>query len=258
MNIKRSLPNEQFSIHALLAESDRYITTWMEYSNSFLSTLSLRRATIPDSAMARTNGLFYPRSPCGERLGQGFPVQPVANLFYPRSPCGERHQRAAIFQRFRLFSIHALLAESDMYLFVTEPDCRPFLSTLSLRRATMDGATSSMPETFFYPRSPCGERPFLILRWHAQTVFLSTLSLRRATVQLTAFFCSGDFSIHALLAESDCPIHYNKAAFIQFSIHALLAESDAATLPYTAAPEFFYPRSPCGERPVLPHNLHVV
>ena len=59
-------------------------------------------------------------------------------------------------------------------------------------------------------------------------LFLSTLSLRRATGQ----YCES-----------------TERAFI--SIHALLAESDMFTgiLPHDG--RNFYPRSPCGERPVL-------
>ena len=34
---------------------------------SFLSTLSLRRATVGSVPAARRGGNFYPRSPCGER-----------------------------------------------------------------------------------------------------------------------------------------------------------------------------------------------
>ena len=79
-----------------------------------------------------------------------------------------------------------------------------FLSTLSLRRATAPSANGADPLRYFYPRSPCGERPILgnpcagcpaisihaLLaesdgcrcpprHWHGG--FLSTLSLRRAT-----------------------------------------------------------------------------
>ena len=77
-------------------------------------------------------------------------------------------------------SIHALLAESDSSLLrfsVSEvvflstlslrratpnPVCIVvaiiFLSTLSLRRATSALGGTTMPEVYFYPRSPCGER----------------------------------------------------------------------------------------------------
>ena len=78
----------------------------------------------------------------------------------------------------------------------------PFLSTLSLRRATRS-----------YPFLSCLMQ------------FLSTLSLRRAT-QVTALFDnSSPISIHALLAESD-KIPMDQIFCVGISIHALLAESD--------------------------------
>ena len=102
-----------------------------------------------------------------------------------------------------------------------------FLSTLSLRRATPPSAILSNGRGYFYPRSPCGERPLTsavivsarLISIHAllaesdggfgvgswpRVIFLSTLSLRRATL----CSCGGAsarplISIHALLAESD-------------------------------------------------------
>ena len=60
-------------------------------------------------------------------------------------------------------SIHALLAESDGVSGVSIGASRTFLSTLSLRRATVLGAAIT-----------------------AATKFLSTLSLRRATTAMPA------------------------------------------------------------------------
>ena len=57
------------SIHALLAESDTPTLESLTPTQTFLSTLSLRRATRPVSALYSVNRYFYPRSPCGERLG---------------------------------------------------------------------------------------------------------------------------------------------------------------------------------------------
>ena len=81
-------------------------------------------------------------------------------------------------------SIHALLAESDatkhdqatntqrisIHALLAESDCPLFFSCWLL--------------AYFYPRSPCGERPPVrdIIQWEG--IFLSTLSLRRATVFL--------------------------------------------------------------------------
>ena len=82
--------------------------------------------------------------------------------FYPRSPCGER--RAPDNGRI-----------SDAV----------FLSTLSLRRATLAPEENPTQKTNFYPRSPCGER------------------LENALCQVV----NRRISIHALLAESDGYLH---------------------------------------------------
>ena len=55
------------SIHALLAESDRYWSCVFVVGRAFLSTLSLRRATLGLPAGQPITPDFYPRSPCGER-----------------------------------------------------------------------------------------------------------------------------------------------------------------------------------------------
>ena len=191
------------SIHALLAESDsvwafpdgsvcsflstlslRRATTdglfFFDRRNTFLSTLSLRRATegpakLPKQIRISIHALlaesdivmvgllmfnlyFYPRSPCGERpylsiLFSKFfnfyprspcgerPVniqrQTAENDFYPRSPCGERLFYPPV-KPFKVgISIHALLAESDKPAEHHANSQQEFLSTLSLRRATV-------------------------------------------------------------------------------------------------------------------------
>ena len=101
----------------------------------FLSTLSLRRATLEAPARAFLISYFYPRSPCGERHKYEETILTMAAIsihallaesdgiagdgycwhenFYPRSPCGERQNAACGVARRVIF-----------------------LSTLSLRRAT--------------------------------------------------------------------------------------------------------------------------
>ena len=78
-------------------------------------------------------------------------------------------------------SIHALLAESDAKKGSTRSDRKIFLSTLSLRRATQYFLEIFFEKSYFYPRSPCGERPW------AQGSRVTYVEI----------------SIHALLAESD-------------------------------------------------------
>ena len=197
----------------------------MKCQIKFLSTLSLRRATFACAGWFKIVHHFYPRSPCGERpvlalcsfggASDFYPRSPCGerpamavllmfNLyFYPRSPCGERRYWPCVPVVGRPISIHALLAESDICVCWMVQNRPLFLSTLSLRRATLrvlDGSKSSIisihallaesdgsvparvaPRAYFYPRSPCGERQPL---W-------------------PSYRCSTCISIHALLAESD-------------------------------------------------------
>ena len=100
----------------------------------FLSTLSLRRATIGQLQCILGGKHFYPRSPCGERPSKIISSSFIA-YFYPRSPCGERlYDTYAKVLRVNI-SIHALLAESDDY-----------------------NKSMLLHLKYFYPRSPCGER----------------------------------------------------------------------------------------------------
>ena len=169
------------SIHALLAESDQLAARDDSIMFVFLSTLSLRRATLEILLLCLAIHNFYPRSPCGERrkyhradkvrayisihallAESDIPYQYLSSdfwNFYPRSPCGERRWLRCWQLAARDISIHALLAESDLK------------SPIKTHR-----------QKHFYPRSPCGERRWLRC-W-----------------QLAA----RDISIHALLAESDC------------------------------------------------------
>ena len=122
-------------------------------------------------------------------------------------------------------SIHALLAESDL------------VTTHGAKRVRN-----------FYPRSPCGERLWVLRKVPLLGIFLSTLSLRRATHYDNYNLHCVEISIHALLAESDLggmserligsvflsTLSLRRATkyapllltYHLISIHALLAESD--------------------------------
>ena len=146
------------SIHALLAESDLN-SSWISsirknfYPRSpcgerlknspallgntqFLSTLSLRRATICQAPILPCNAFLSTLSLRRATLNQ-IPPRRFHYHFYPRSPCGERHQPRNVVNAPIGISIHALLAESDRAVMQVLAPRFPFLSTLSLRRATM-------------------------------------------------------------------------------------------------------------------------
>ena len=191
----------------------------------FLSTLSLRRATIHSCSRPSRQSNFYPRSPCGERRGiiwrhiircrisihallaESDPTtrQPptTAPHFYPRSPCGERRKEHAI----KRYTIH----------FYPRSPCGERREKVKWRCSIHD----------FYPRSPCGERPTDDqATTNNGTTFLSTLSLRRAT----SSFCPANSQRRHFYPRSPCGERqvYNKEfrAEHPISIHALLAESD--------------------------------
>ena len=146
----------------------------------FLSTLSLRRATqkhkkSPCKALISIHALLAESDVTLELYNS------LCQDFYPRSPCGERPLLSSYIIVYVKISIHALLAESDRFQNELFDILWRFLSTLSLRRATVVKMSIKFFNTDFYPRSPCGERP------------------------RTGLTCGGgrNISIHALLAESD-------------------------------------------------------
>ena len=190
------------SIHALLAESDSKPRVRSSTPKLFLSTLSLRRATHYLLQAASRPCYFYPRSPCGERLRRCTGFQSLTDIsihallaesdhpkmsdhphntnFYPRSPCGERRNRPVTMHTWQNFYPRSPCGER-LITIITICIALKFLSTLSLRRATLHDGRVNLFGFHFYPRSPCGERPSGV----------DSCSI-----------CSC-ISIHALLAESD-------------------------------------------------------
>ena len=128
-------------------------------------------------------------------------------------------------------SIHALLAESDGSVQVSGVPSSVFLSTLSLRRATLLYAMGHHRHCDFYP----------------------TLLAESDLFDEDDPDNLWSISIHALLAESDWQAA-KALDRLRISIHALLAESDLdhgiALVPH----QHFYPRSPCGERLSSPNT----
>ena len=215
--------------------------------------------------------------------------------FYPRSPCGER-QHCPVHPTYApVISIHALLAESDTPrlsrvvptpIFLSTLSLRratvnafhgdlltKFLSTLSLRRATSVFCRSAAMSFYFYPRSPCGERPQCRTLASGMYGFLSTLSLRRATTSMPPTFILSAFLstlslrratgilgrrlwhrqqfLSTLSLRRATPLKSWASPRLYISIHALLAESDVRQRRYRHPHYHFYPRSPCGERPIF-------
>ncbi len=126
---------DQISIHALLAESDKlrnpsrpgkinfyprspcgerpHITHKSASSlPSFLSTLSLRRATWLRCWQLAARDISI-HALLAESDSRPIFFWRAKQNFYPRSPCGERHETTLYKAVETQISIHALLAESD-------------------------------------------------------------------------------------------------------------------------------------------------
>ena len=145
----------------------------------FLSTLSLRRATVLQGLQGLFVSFLSTLSLRRATMNPAIIAKPLS-YFYPRSPCGERRCEIVSIERCSLFlSTLSLRRATDT---ISQPGCAlPFLSTLSLRRATHPHKSNQFAGQYFYPRSPCGERQ------------LDPLA-NKAPFEI---------SIHALLAESD-------------------------------------------------------
>ena len=193
-------------------------------SVSFLSTLSLRRATPRLLYRVFHPTHFYPRSPCGERL-LFYCFFALCNVISIHALLAESDDAPEMPTQEEIISIHALLAESDTQ--DAAPVC-PGLISIHALLAESDGRKRQdlSLDSHFYPRSPCGERR-------------GTLS---DTSDVTAI------SIHALLAESDeQSASYN--AYLEEFLSTLSLRRATGTLSDTSdVTANFYPRSPCGER----------
>ena len=146
--------------------------------------------------------------------------------FYPRSPCGERPFYPPVEPIEVGISIHALLAESDVSPDTSSTQCRLFLSTLSLRRATHNGRVNLFRFEHFYPRSPCGERRSADCNYRsAHPISIHALLAESDVVKMSIKFFNTDF-----YPRSPCGERRYTAKMIvsqvRISIHALLAESD--------------------------------
>ena len=100
------------SIHALLAESDSQ-GVLLQFPNTDFYPRSPCGERLGGFGDKSDNKNFYPRSPCGERPAGVLYCHLIPN-FYPRSPCGERRQIKQTCRAEISISIHALLAESDL------------------------------------------------------------------------------------------------------------------------------------------------
>ena len=214
----------------------------------FLSTLSLRRATV-DLGQNRGNVRISIHALLAESdvlgLGHSFRHNTfLSTLSLRRATTWARGSRVTYVEFLSTLSLRraTCIREDVSYSIIA------FLSTLSLRRATLtltvrnvpidisihallaesdraENHANSQKEKFLSTLSLRRATKICFL-FRRPKKFLSTLSLRRATIPNSGTLRNTHISIHALLAESDQGRSGQNIKRRHISIHALLAESD--------------------------------
>ena len=130
----------------------------------------------------------------------------------------------------RRATVNYLIAGFDYWL---------FLSTPSVRRATLHLWPVLRSIRHFYPRPPRGGRPSSTVPCRVITSFLSTPSARRATIPGSRTPYRQSISIHALREEGDSNQLCIVVTVHDISIHALREEGDwAVNRVLVVAPKF--------------------
>ena len=145
------------SIHALLTESD-----------------------LNQIAPRRFHYHFYPRSPYGERRVTVLGIQHRVGISIHALLTESDRTQTQKHLISQAISIHALLTESDDAIADNGKTFKQFLSTLSLRRATVLGADRP-PGGVISIHALLTESDVNAIKLAGPVLFLSTLSLRRAT-----------------------------------------------------------------------------
>ena len=145
------------SIHALRTEGDLLCWAWATSSGIFLSTPSVRRATWASWMRhpCRTISIHALRTE-GDRTTP--PSSRAQAYFYPRPPYGGRHFVPVQSDLVKHISIHALRTEGDRENDRGIAHRKEFLSTPSVRRATLCLSEVQHVLRHFYPRPPYGGR----------------------------------------------------------------------------------------------------
>ena len=192
----------------------------------FLSTLPARGATTVPGAALISSLYFYPRSPRGERPGSAA-VSSGSCRFLSTLPARGATAVLPARRGERNISIHAPREGSDLR---RPPALRPL--------------------SYFYPRSPRGERLRAVGLARLISTFLSTLPARGATQSQIGELRQKQISIHAPREGSDGDRPAQRRGLHHFYPRSPRGERRGGQ-GKTQGGNYFYPRSPRGERHVI-------
>ena len=258
------------SIHAPREGSDyfSYASAWF---TPFLSTLPARGATCRCGRKRGKNGISihapregsdHRRADCGQSAGH----------FYPRSPRGERqypnHKHLAksqflstlpargatcryVFNHFLAQFLSTLPARGATSVILSKLSC--YLISIHAPREGSDGKTLCrlLVASYFYPRSPRGERRLDFLDFGAPFGFLSTLPARGATGKTLCRLLVASY-FYPRSPRGERPAAWASRSTCCIFLSTLPARGATMVIcPLAGRIINFYPRSPRGERPEL-------
>ena len=196
-------------------------------------------------------GNFYPRSPCGERRATAKRLM-FHLVFLSTFPLRGTSGSVGGAQNVRLISIHVPLAGNVSW------------STLLPRRRRISihvplaGNVQAIDKAnnhtwYFYPRSPCGERPILPPTTRPCTSYFYPRSPCGERLPLLNIHFNTPFkiSIHVPLAGNVLIGCTSCCKAQNFYPRSPCGERLCASRGHRAAWRHFYPRSPCGERQLV-------
>ena len=172
------------SIHALLAESDiNSRTNHIKRNEISIHALLAESDQIKQTCRVETSISIH--ALLAESDSSAGRESDTEENFYPRSPCGERLNSGFLFcLLFKFLSTLSLRRATMHALKFANPML--FLSTLSLRRATKIRFLFRLPKKFLSTLSLRRATGRLPINNSIALQFLSTLSLRRATINCKA------------------------------------------------------------------------
>ncbi len=223
------------SIHVPRAGYDRFWPRIRRSLKIFLSTYPVRGTTELIRSLCSPISYFYPRTPCGVRRPHICVENPVSSIsiHVPRAGYDDCAGRAF---GARSISIHVPRAGYDFW---KNREQTTYIGiSIHVPRAGYDGAWRGRWRLarYFYPRTPCGVRP--------------DFEDYKAAVSV--------ISIHVPRAGYDASLYtwiYQRYAFL--STYPVRGTTRRYSRPRQSR-RYFYPRTPCGVRPVIGNSLEVV
>ena len=170
---------------------------------------------------------FYPRTPCGVRRATKSGADYGVGFLSTYPVRGTTAPEAARSASWPIFLSTYPVRGTTKYI-EWDLENNQFLSTYPVRGTTLFGRWQYLPSLYFYPRTPCGVRLFVMRRGKQGFIFLSTYPVRGTTSGQPLQRDNPLISIHVPRAGYDINIR-QRVSGVGISIHVPRAGYDQYT-----------------------------